>query len=95
MRNKLRPFLFMIGERDKLRSETVVEISHMLPKKASPQAPNTLEVSVSGDTMQIDQTNVTIKIDDTNPFRGSEPNEPNTKDIDDKLRQIEEEKRLL
>ena len=50
---------------------------------------------VSGDTMQIDQTNVTINIDDTKPFGGSEPNVLDTKDIKDKLKQIKEEKRLL
>ena len=56
--------------------------------------PRTLEVSVSGDTMQIDQTNVTINIDDTKPFGGSKPNVLDIEDIEDKLKQIEEEKRL-
>ena len=64
-------------------------------KAASSPAPRTLKVSVSGDTMQIDQTNVTINIDDDNPFEGSKHNEPHTEDIEDTLRQIEEEKRLL
>lgn len=45
--------------------------------------------------MQIDQTNVTVKIDDTNPFGGSEPNELDTEDIEDELRHIKEEKRLI
>ena len=95
MRNKLRPFLFMIGEKNKLRSEVSIEISQMLIETTSPPDPKTLKVSVSGDTIKIDQTNVTIKIDDTNPFGGFKPNEPDTKDIEEKLRQIEEEKRLL
>ena len=54
-----------------------------------------VEVLVSGDTMKIDQRNVTLKIDDTNPFGSFEPNVPDTEDIEEKLKQIEEEKRLL
>ena len=49
LRNKLRPFLFMVGEKDKLRSETAAAISQMLTK--SPPAPKTLKVTMSGDTM--------------------------------------------
>lgn len=53
LRNKVRPFLFMVGEKDKLRSETVAAISQMLTesKETSPPTPRTSEVSVSGDTM--------------------------------------------
>ena len=53
------------------------------------------EVSVSGDTMKIDQTNVTINIDETNLFESSKPPESHTEDIEDKLKLIEEEKRML
>lgn len=56
LRNKFRPILFMIGEKDKLRSETVVVINQMLIEIASPPAPRTSDVSVSGGIMQIDQT---------------------------------------
>ena len=88
LRNKLRPFLFMVGEKDKLRSETMDTISQMLinSKVASPPAPRSSKVSVSGDNMQIDQMNVTINIDDNNPFGGFECNELDTKDIEEKLR---------
>lgn len=44
-------------------------------------APRTSEVSVSGDIMQIDQTNVTINIDDTNPFESSEQPKSHIGDI--------------
>ena len=36
--------------------------------------------------MKIDQTNVTLNIDDTNPFGGSKPNVPDTKDVEDKMK---------
>lgn len=51
LKNKLRPFLFMIGEKDKLRSETTIAISQIFSKTSSPLAPRTLEVSVSVDIM--------------------------------------------
>ena len=43
----------MVGEKDKLRSETTASIIHMLieTKATSSPAPRTLEVSMSGDTM--------------------------------------------
>ena len=66
----------------------------MKTKATSPPGPRTLEVLVSNDNMQIDQTNVTINIDDTNQFEGSKLNEPNTKDIEE-LRQIEDEKKKV
>ena len=80
----MRPFLFMIGEKDKLRSETTTAISQMMieSKETSPLALRTSKVLVSGDTMQIDQSNVTINFEDI-------------EDIEDKCRPIEEEKRLL
>ena len=56
----------MVGEKDKLRKETTTTISQMLSQTTSPLAPRTSEVLVSGDTMKIDQTNVTLNIDDTN-----------------------------
>ena len=62
-------------------------------KEASTPTPRTLEVTVRGDTMQIDQTNITINIDDKNIFKGSEQNEPHSEIIEDKLRKNEEEKR--
>ena len=73
----------MIGEKDKLRSETATTSRQILieSKVASPLAPRILKVLVSSDIMKIDQTNVTINIDDTNPFGGLEPNELDTKDI--------------
>ena len=97
LRNKVRPILFRVGEKDYIRSETIATISQMMTKSkaTSSLAPRTSEVSVSGDTMQIDQTNVTINIDDTNPFEGSKKNEPHTEDIEEQLRQIVEGKRLL
>ena len=78
----------MVGEKDKLRSETATTISQMLieSKVASPPTPRTLEVLVSSETMQIDQTNVTINIHDTNAFGGFKPNELDTKDIEENLR---------
>ena len=78
----------MTCDTDHLRSKTIAIISQMMSesKVVSPNTPRTSEMSISGDTMQIDQTNVTINIDDTNPFGGFKPNEPNTKDIEDKLR---------
>lgn len=74
LRNKVRPFLFMVGEKEKIRSEIVTAINRMMIKsKVTPSlATITLEVSVSGDTLQIDQTNVTINIDDTNPIESFE-----------------------
>ena len=45
--------------------------------------------------MKINQTNVTLNIDDTNPFGGSKPNVSNTEDVEEKLKQIEEGKRLI
>ena len=45
--------------------------------------------------MKIDQTNVTINIDDTNPFDGFESNKFDTEDVEEKLKQIQEEKRLI
>ena len=85
LRNKLRLFLFMAGEKDNLRKETTIAISRMFSesKVASPPSPRTSKVLVSGDTMQIDQTNVTLNINDTNPFGGSEPNVPDTEDIEE------------
>ena len=62
---------------------------------ASSPTPRTLEVSVSGDSMQIDQTNVTINIDGTNPFKILEPPKSYKEDIEDKLKLIEEEKMKL
>lgn len=71
LRNKERPFLFMVGEKDKIRSEIVVAISQLMKesKAASSLAPKTSKVLVSGDRMQIDQTNFTINIEDTNPSK--------------------------
>lgn len=45
--------------------------------------------------MKIEQTNVTLNIDDTNPFGGSEPNILDIKDVEEKLKQFEEETRLI
>ena len=75
----------------------MVAISHMLmeSKVASSQAPRTLDILVSGDIMQIDETNIAIKMDDTNPFESLEQNEPHSKDIEDQLKKIEEDKNLL
>ena len=72
--NKVIPFIFMVGEKDKIRSETTVAISQMMAEsKAAPSpSPITSKVIVSGDTMQIDETNVTINIGDTNPFESLE-----------------------
>ena len=50
-----------------------------MTEASSSLAPRTSQVLVSGDTMQIDQTNVTI--DDTNPFESLEPLESHTEDI--------------
>ena len=44
--------------------------------------------------MKLDQTNVTTNIDD-NPFETSEPTKLHTKDVEDKMKLIEEEKRIL
>ena len=87
----------MVGEKDNLRKETASAINTMLleSQETSPPTPRNLEVLVSGDTMKIDQTNVTLNIDDTNPFGGSEPNVPNTENVEEKLKQTEEEKRLI
>lgn len=95
--NKVRPFLFMVSEKDKIRSETAAAISQMLTKSkaASSPTPRTLEVLVSGDIMEIDQTNVTINIDDTNPFESLEQPKSHVENIEDQLKLIEEEKRLL
>ena len=62
----------MVGEKEKLRDEKATIIKQMLKKSkaTSSPTPKTLEVLVSGDTMQIDQINVTININDTNPFEG-------------------------
>ena len=53
VRNKLRPFLFMVGEKDKLIKKTIVAIGKILLEShaTSPPAPRTSEVSVSGETM--------------------------------------------
>ena len=67
----------------------------MFSQTTSPATPRTSKVLVSGDIMNIDQTNVTLNIDDTNPFGGSEPNVPNTENVEEKLKQTEEEKRLI
>ena len=87
----------MVGEKDKLRKDTIAAINQMLleSRTTSPPTPRTSEVLVSDDTMKIDQTNVTLNIDDTNPFGGSKPNAPNTEDAKDKLKHIEEDKRLI
>ena len=53
LKNKVRPFLFMVGEKEKIRSEMTMPISQMMiESKATPSlSPRTLEVSLSGDTM--------------------------------------------
>ena len=53
LRNKVRPFLFMVGEKEKFRNETIVAISQMLieSKVASSPTTRTLGVSISGDAM--------------------------------------------
>ena len=73
----------MVGEKDKLRKETTIAINKILSKSQTetPPSPRTIEVLISGDTMKIDQTNVTLNIDDTNPFGGSKPNLPDTEDV--------------
>ena len=60
----------MVGEKDKLRSEIVTAISQMFieSKATSPPTPRTLEMLLSSDTMQFDQTNMTINIGDTKPL---------------------------
>lgn len=97
LRNKVRPFLFMVGEKDKLRSETMVAISQIMveSKATSSPTPRTSEVLVSGHMMHIDLNNVIINIEDTNLLQSSEPPESHSKHLEDKLRQIEGEKRLL
>lgn len=62
-------FLFMGGETNVIRSEIAEAIKKMMSEsKATPtSAKKNLEVSVIGDIMQINQTNVTINID-ANPF---------------------------
>ena len=69
LQSKMRPFLFMGEEESVIRSETTTTINQMMSEsKADPiTAEKTLEVSVSGDTMQIDETNVTLNIDE-DPF---------------------------
>ena len=56
LRNKVRPFLFRVGWKDKTRNETMETISQMMiESKAKPSpTPWNLEVLVSGDTMQTD-----------------------------------------
>ena len=97
LRNKVRPFLFMVGEKHKIRNEIATTINEMMKKskvKPSP-TPKTSKVPVSGDTMQIDQTNITINIDDTNPFDSFEQPKSQAKVIQDQFKLIEEEKRQL
>ena len=64
LRNKVRPFLFMVGEKEKLRNETKTTIRVMLTesKASSSSIPRALEVFVSDDTMPIAQKNVSINI---------------------------------
>ena len=83
----------MGGDKNVMRSETVATINKMMIEvEASPTTvEKNLEVSMSGDTMQIDQTSVTVNIDD-NPFISYDQHEAHSKDIQDQLRLIEEEK---
>lgn len=68
----------------------------MIEAKETPTpTPKTSKNLVRDDTMQIDQTNVTIKIHDTNPFEIFNQPESQDKVIQDQLKQIEKEKRQL
>lgn len=69
----------------------------MMKKSKETPSPKsrTLKVLVSSDIMKIDNTNVTINIDDTNAFERPQQPKSQGKDIQDQLKQIEEEKRLL
>ena len=53
LRSKMGPFLFMGGEKNVIRSETIVAINQMMSElKAKPTTmKKTLEVLVSNDTM--------------------------------------------
>ena len=77
LQNKLRPFLVMGADKNTIRSETIAAINKMLMEvETTPITANkTLEVSISSDTMKIDQTSVTINIDD-NPFISYDKIEP-------------------
>ena len=54
-------------------------------KVASSFVCRTSEVSVIGDTLKIDQTNVTVNIDD-NPFETLEPPELHIEDVEDEIK---------
>ena len=82
LRNKIRPILFMGSDTDVIRSETIATINKMMIEvEINPiTIEKNLEVSISGDTMQIDQTSVTINIDG-NPFVSSDHPKPHSKGI--------------
>ena len=92
----MRPILFMGGDKDVIRSVTVAVINKMMieVEKIPTTLEKTLEISKSANNMKIDQTNVTINIDD-NPFVSCDHPKPLSKDIQDQLRLDEEEKRQL
>ena len=74
LRKKMRPILFMGGDKTIIRSETISSINKMMIEVEATHtiADKTLEVSISGDTMQTDRTNVFVNIDE-DPFNQPEP----------------------
>jgi hypothetical protein len=75
-----------------MRNETQAAIDKMFSElKSTPQmAENTSEVSVSDDTMKIDETNVIVNIED-DPFTKLYP----TDNVLNQMKILEEEKRSL
>lgn len=96
LRNKTRPILFMARNKDTIKEETQVAINKMLSElKTTPKSTEkTSEVSVSGDTMQVEETNVTINIDD-DPFSKLDQTDivlDHMKFIEEENKKIEEER---
>lgn len=90
LKNKMRPILFITREKDTIRTETHSTIDKLLSElKTTPKSTKkTSEVFVNGDTMQIDETNVTINIDD-DPFTNLDQTDTTL----NKMKLLEEEKR--
>lgn len=63
-------------------------------KETPTTSEKTSKGSVSGDTMQIDQTNVTINFEDDHIVNFNQP-KSHSKKIQDQLKLVEEEKRKL
>lgn len=90
IQNKTRPLLFMADEKNRVREETLTTIEKMLfeQKKTLKGEEKTSKVSVIGDTMHIDQIDVTISVED-DPFTSLD----HTDKVLDQMKLLEEEKR--